>query len=207
MRNPIFSKIVVATRNVGKLREFQTLLHPLHSNLASLRDLAIEVEIEESGTTFAENAQLKAIGYSRLTSLPVLADDSGLAVEVLGGRPGIHSARYAGPEASDADRIRKLLVEIAGSGENRNARFVCALALAQDGVLLQESEGSCSGIIITEPRGTNGFGYDPIFLFPDLDKTFAELDETEKNKYSHRARAVYSLLEKLDTCPIGNRQS
>jgi len=119
MKHPIFPKIVIATRNMGKLREFQTLLLPLQSNLLSLRDLAIDEEIEEAGNTFAENAQQKAIGYSRLTASPVLADDSGLAVEALGGRPGIHSARYAGPEASDSDRIRKLLSapESAPTGE------------------------------------------------------------------------------------------
>jgi XTP/dITP diphosphohydrolase len=204
MKNPLSPKIVIATRNMGKLREFQTLLQPLQSDLLSLRDLAIDEEIEESGNTFAENAQQKAIGYSRLTAIPVLADDSGLAVEALGGRPGIHSARYAGPDASDSDRIRKLLEELAGSGGTPN---VCALALAQNGELLQESEGACSGIIIGEPRGTNGFGYDPIFCFPELNKTFAELNEAEKNQYSHRARAVYSLLERLDIRPIVNRQS
>lgn len=197
MMNLVFPKIVVATRNIGKLREFQTLLRPTQINLVSLLNLGIEVEIAESGYTFAENAQQKAIGYSRLTSFPVLADDSGLAVEALGGRPGIHSARYAGPEASDSDRIRKLLKDLTGCGDNRNARFVCALALAQNGLLLRESEGLCSGIIIAEPRGTNGFGYDPIFFFPELNKTFAELNETEKNQYSHRARAVRSLLKSL----------
>lgn len=202
MKSPIFPKILVATRNRGKLREFQTLLHPLQSELLSLRDLAIEEDIEESGSTFAENARLKAIGYSRMTSFPVLADDSGLAVEALGGRPGIHSARYAGPDASDADRIRKLLEELAVSGDNRNARFVCALALAQEGRLIMESEGACPGIIIAEPRGTNGFGYDPVFCFADLDKTFAEFNEAEKHRYSHRARAVYSLLKSLGAQPI-----
>lgn len=207
MKNPVFPIIVIATRNMGKLREFQTLLHPLQSDLLSLRDLAIDEEIEESGNTFAENAQQKAIGYSRLTAFPVLADDSGLAVEALGGRPGIHSARYGGPAASDSDRIRKLLEELADSGDSRNASFVCSLALAQRGALLQKSEGACSGIIIGEPRGTNGFGYDPIFLFPDLNKTFAELNETEKNQFSHRARAIHSLLERLDIHLIVNRKA
>jgi XTP/dITP diphosphohydrolase len=186
--------IVIATRNSGKLREFQDLLLPLNCEILSLKDISISDDIEESGQTFPENARLKAIGYSRLTPYSVLADDSGLEVEALGGRPGIHSARYAGPGASDADRIRKLLDELQPFGGHRNARFVCALALAKDGVLLQETQGECRGIIIDKPRGTNGFGYDPVFLFPELSKTLAELSEREKNQYSHRARAVASLL-------------
>jgi XTP/dITP diphosphohydrolase len=186
--------IVVATRNHGKLHEFRNLLLPLKSEILSLRDVSISDEIEESGQTFAENARLKAVGYSRLTQFPVLADDSGLEVEALGGQPGIHSARYAGPAASDADRIKKLLDELKKAGGGRNARFVCALALAKDGVLLQEAHGKCRGIIIDDPRGTNGFGYDPVFLFPEIDKTFAELSDSEKNQHSHRARAVSALL-------------
>jgi XTP/dITP diphosphohydrolase len=186
--------LVVATRNAGKLREFRNLLLPLNAAVLSLPDLGINAEIEESGNTFAENARLKAIGYSQVTRLPVLADDSGLEVEGLGGKPGIHSARFAGPGASDADRIFKLLNELEKSNGGREARFVCALALAQDGVLLLESEGECRGIISGEPRGTNGFGYDPVFYFPDLGKTYAELSDAEKNRVSHRANAVASLL-------------
>ena len=185
--------IVVATRNMGKLREFQTLLHPLNCDIRSLADFAGDtegVEIEESGSTFAENARLKAAGYSRLVPFPVLADDSGLEVDALGGRPGIHSARYAGLDASDADRVRKLLDELESRAGERTARFVCALALARNGEVIAEAEGNCSGVIISEARGSKGFGYDPVFLFPELGKTFAELDEAEKNQYSHRARAV-----------------
>ncbi len=199
--------IVVATRNSGKLREYQTLLLPLRCEILSLKDVSISEEVEESGQTFAENAREKAIAYSRLTEFPVLADDSGLEVEALGGRPGVHSARYAGPGASDPDRIRKLLTELGRARGNRDARFVCAIALAQKGNLLLESEGECSGTIISEPRGSNGFGYDPIFLFPDLGKTFAELGEAEKNRHSHRSRAVASLLQKLQSTPIVNRKS
>jgi len=188
--------LVVATRNAGKLREFQALLVLLNYDIRSLDDFPAEtegVEIEESGSTFAENARLKAAGYSRLIPFPVLADDSGLEVDALGGRPGIHSARYAGVDASDADRIIKLLGELESRGSERSARFVCALALARNGEVIAQAEGSCPGVIINEARGANGFGYDPVFLFPDLGKTFAELDEAEKNKYSHRARAVREL--------------
>jgi XTP/dITP diphosphohydrolase len=187
-------QLVIATRNRGKLQEFRNLLLPLNSEVLSLADVSINTEFEETGRSFAENARLKAIAYSNLTALPVLADDSGLEVDALGGKPGIHSARYAGPGASDLDRILKLLGELKRSAGGRRARFVCALALAQNGGLLQASQGECSGIIINEPRGTNGFGYDPVFLFPTLGKTFAELSESEKNQHSHRARAVASLL-------------
>jgi XTP/dITP diphosphohydrolase len=190
-------QLVIATRNAGKIREFRNLLLPLKAEVLSLSDLDIDSEIEESGSTFAENARLKAIGYSRLIQIPVLADDSGLEVEALGGRPGIYSARYAGPGASDADRIRKLLDELEKSSGGREARFVCSLALAQDGVLLLESEGECRGIISREPRGTNGFGYDPVFYFPELGKAYAELIEAEKNAHSHRSRAVASLLGQI----------
>ncbi len=189
------------------MREFRSLLASLGSRILSLNDLSMEVELEESGDSFVENARLKSVGYSCLTRYPVLADDSGLEVEALGGRPGIHSARYAGPGASDSDRISKLLGELENRGSNRNARFVCALALAQDGVLLLETEGECRGTIAKVPRGTNGFGYDPVFLFPELGKTYAELDEPEKNQYSHRARAVASLLGQLKEFPVLNRQS
>jgi XTP/dITP diphosphohydrolase len=188
------SKIVIATRNGGKLREFRDLLSPLGSEILSLTDLSIALEPEESGATFAENARLKAITYSHCTQLPVLADDSGLEVAALGGRPGIHSARYAGPGASDAERVFKLLQELGTSGEGREARFVCALALAREGALLLETAGECSGVIAAEPRGTNGFGYDPVFLFPELGKTYAELSEAEKNRYSHRSRAVSAFM-------------
>jgi|WetSurMetagenome_2_1015567.scaffolds.fasta_scaffold199146_1 XTP/dITP diphosphohydrolase len=184
--------IVVATRNVGKMREFRNLLAPLGSTILSLGDLSIDAEPEESGATFAENARLKAVAYSQYTQFPVLADDSGLEVAALGGRPGIHSARYAGPGASDSERVHKLLNQLSGKG--REARFVCALALAHGGRLMLETEGGCAGIITEEPRGTNGFGYDPIFFFPSLGKTYAELDEVEKNIISHRSRAVAAFL-------------
>ena len=196
MNQSILQTIVIATRNAGKLREFQTLLRSLNCDILCLADFAAEtqgVEIEESGNTFAENARLKAAGYSLLIPFPVLADDSGLEVDALGGRPGIHSARYAGQNASDADRIGKLLGELESYRGEKNARFVCALALALNGEIIAEAEGNCSGVIISYARGNKGFGYDPVFLFPELKKTFAELDEAEKNQYSHRARAVAAL--------------
>jgi XTP/dITP diphosphohydrolase len=197
-------QLIIATRNPGKMKEFRDLLRPLASDILSLSDLGIEAEIEENGSSFAENARLKALGYSGFTKLPVLADDSGLEVEALGGRPGIQSARYAGPCASDSDRIRKLLEELAAAGSQRQARFVCALVLAQNGTLLEESEGECRGIIAAEPRGTEGFGYDPVFYFPELGKTYAELSREEKNRHSHRAHAVVSLLRRISHPSAGS---
>jgi XTP/dITP diphosphohydrolase len=190
-------RLVVATRNLGKWHEFRRLLFSLKADVFSLADLSIDTDFEETGSTFAENARLKALAYSHLTSLPVLADDSGLEVAALGGKPGIYSARYAGPGASDADRIRKLLAELGEVSTGRDARFVCALALAQEGKVLAEAEGECRGVIAPEPRGTNGFGYDPVFYFPELGRTYAELSNEEKNRYSHRGRAAASLLAKI----------
>jgi len=192
-----FHTIVVATRNSGKLREFQALLMPLISRVLNLRDVGIDSDVRESGTTFTQNARIKALAYSRLTRFPVLADDSGLEVSALEGRPGVYSARFAGPDATDEDRNRKLLKELEHEEKNRDARFYCALALAQQGTLRLEVDGDCRGVIADVPRGTNGFGYDPVFLFPELDKTFAELTSEEKNEYSHRARAIRNLISRL----------
>lgn len=188
-------KIVLATHNPGKLREFRALLAPAHWELIGLADLSIGREAEETGSSFAENARMKALQYTADTNLPVLADDSGLEVFSLGRRPGIESARYAGAGVTDGDRINKLLAEMAQAGSDRSARFVCALALAQRGRIILEAEGECSGEIAWEPRGTNGFGYDPIFWMPQLSKTFAELTDTEKNLHSHRSHATRALLK------------
>jgi XTP/dITP diphosphohydrolase len=194
-------KILIATRNSAKLREFRRLFESSGIQVLGLADLSIQKDHEETGATFAENARLKALAYSLETTLPVLADDSGLEVAALKGRPGIYSARYAGAEASDADRIKKLLSELNECAGPREARFVCALALAKEGHLLLETEGECRGLINEQPRGSNGFGYDPIFLFPELGRTYAELTEEEKNLCSHRARAIRSLLDRLQNDP------
>jgi XTP/dITP diphosphohydrolase len=192
--------IVIATRNTGKLREFRVMLEPLECEILSLLDIdpdKFDMDVEETGGTFAENARLKALAYSKWTPHPVLADDSGLEVFALEGRPGIYSARYAGADASDEDRNRKLLEELGSEATNREARFFCALALAQDNEILMEAEGECRGFIAHAPRGTNGFGYDSVFLFPELDRTFAELNPEEKNSCSHRTRAIRNLIAQL----------
>jgi XTP/dITP diphosphohydrolase len=168
----------------------------------SLDDLLIRNDHAETGLSFAENARIKAVKYSRQTEYPVLADDSGLEVAALGGRPGIRSARYGGPGATDRDRIRRLLLELEQTPGDRQARFVCALALARKEALILETEGECRGEIALSPRGANGFGYDPVFLFPELGRTYAELDPEEKNRVSHRARAVASLLQQLERLDV-----
>jgi len=189
----LIDKVVLATRNPGKLREFRRLLQPFGCGLVGLQEIAISWDHAETGASFAENARMKAIAYSAGTDMEVLADDSGLEVAALGGRPGICSARYAGPGAADGERVQKLLEELRDVPPPRHAHFACALALAQRGRLLLEAEGECPGEIGFEPRGNSGFGYDPIFIVPALARTFAELGEDEKNRISHRARAVNTL--------------
>ena len=189
--------IVIATRNRGKAREFGELLGARFERILDLDDIGFPGDVEEDGSSFAENARLKAVECSKACALPVLADDSGLEVFSLGGRPGIHSARYAGPGASDGEKIAKLLAELGVAASSREARFVCALALARSGKVLLETVGECRGRISEVPSGSGGFGYDPVFLLPELARTYAELPAEEKNRYSHRARAVDSLLRLL----------
>jgi XTP/dITP diphosphohydrolase len=187
----------VATRNAHKTREIQ---HILGSGF-SVRDLRAYPQISEiieTGTSFEENAKLKALGVS--TKLPglVIADDSGLEVDALGGAPGIHSARYAGANATDTEKIDKLLEELArvrAKNDSRRARFHCLLALARNGEVLGVFEGTVEGQITQQLRGSHGFGYDPIFVPKGFERTFGELGPAEKNQLSHRARA----LEKLRT--------
>jgi XTP/dITP diphosphohydrolase len=152
----------------------------------------------ETGDTYADNAIIKARFYARATGVCALADDSGLEVEALGGAPGVYSARYAGTGASDADRRRLLLSELADVMDERNAQFVCVVAIAlPDGTVLTTAEGKCNGKIIFEPRGNGGFGYDPLFVPDGFDQTFAELPDTIKNQLSHRARALLKTREFL----------
>ncbi len=153
---------------------------------------------DENAPTFAENAAGKALHYSTYTPEIVLADDSGLAVPVLGGAPGVRSARYAGPNATDAERYEKLLREMsAHGGENRRASFICVIALARSGRALAVLSDRADGVLTTQARGAGGFGYDPVFLFPQLGRTFAELSPEEKNAYSHRGKAFRKVLRFL----------
>jgi XTP/dITP diphosphohydrolase len=196
------AKLYLATSNPGKLGEYRVL-----TVAPSLR---IEVEalpafdelpvFEESAPTFAENAAGKALHYSRLRDGMVFADDSGLVVPALGGAPGVHSARYAGPDATNAQRIEKLLGEMRSkTGNERAAYFVCAIALAEKGRAIAVVTDRVDGEILESPRGAGGFGYDPVFYFPALEKTFAELSAEEKNQFSHRGKAFRRLLGALSS--------
>jgi XTP/dITP diphosphohydrolase len=182
--------LVLATRNRGKLREIAELLKGLPVAVRSLAEFPKVPALEEVGGTFVENASLKALSAAQATGCLALADDSGLEVEALGGRPGVLSARYAGEGADYPTMCRKVLGELAGvPKERRRARFVCAVAAAQPTGILWTLEATCAGYIAQEMRGNEGFGYDPIFFYPPLRRTFAELTPAEKNAVSHRGRA------------------
>ncbi len=190
-------KVVLATNNQGKIKEFAILLNRVFEKVISLRDLGSMPDIIEDGDTFGEHALKKARAISEFTQKPTLADDSGLEVEILGGRPGVFSARYAGDKASDKENIIKLLQELGGAS-NRKARFICNLALVIPNEREIIVEGTCEGIITHEPRGEGGFGYDSVFFVPKMNKTFAELSFKEKNLISHRAHAVRALIMRMD---------
>ena len=192
-------ELVVATRNRHKTREIEDILGPQFSvrDLAAHRDVP---EIRESGTSFEENAKYKALTASRQLPVMVIADDSGLEVDALGGAPGIYSARYAGANATDRDKIDKLLRElerVRATDDRRRARFRCVVALARNGDLLGTFEGTVEGRITDEARGDSGFGYDPIFIPEGLEQTFGELATEVKNTISHRAKAIRALAVRL----------
>jgi XTP/dITP diphosphohydrolase len=184
-------RLLVATNNPGKVGEYDDLLAGLGFDLCGLAEMGLDTQVEETGQTFAENAQLKALVYGRASRLLTLADDSGLEVEALGGAPGVYSARYAGKGATDADRYHKLLTALEGvPWEKRAARFRCVIALAWPDGRVETFEGQCDGVIALEPKGTNGFGFDPVFYMPEHGCTMAELPTEVKNRISHRARAA-----------------
>ena len=195
------TQLLIATKNMGKVREYRELLTDLPFEILSLADIGIDVDVEETGATFAENALLKARTYASLSGLLTWADDSGLAVDALDGWPGVHSARHAGPDASDADRIEALLGRLhTHAPATRDAAFHCVVAIATPDGRAWTTKGMCKGVIIDNPRGSGGFGYDPIFFIPNLGKTFAELRPAEKNAISHRglaARKAAALLARL----------
>lgn len=191
-------KILIASRNRGKIAELRELLgayiDEVELELVSLDDVGYPGEIEENGTTFEENAMIKAMAAAKFSGLVSVADDSGLEVEALGGEPGVYSARYAGDDHDDAANNEKLLKNLRGVGQ-RDAAFVCCMAcvfpegapLGGDPIVVT---GKCKGEILCAPRGEGGFGYDPLFWFDEFGKTFAEMDQTEKNSISHRGEAV-----------------
>jgi XTP/dITP diphosphohydrolase len=192
------NKLLIATNNKGKVKELQDLLKDTGLELVTPADINLNLEVEEDGTTYAENASKKAIAFAHASGLVSLADDSGLEVDALDGAPGLHSARYhPKPGANDADRRAYMLQNLQGKPRPWKAHFHATIAVAIPDKDVQIVEGNCYGEIIPEERGTGGFGYDPIFLLPELNKTMAELEMEEKNRFSHRAKAVMNAIPVL----------
>ena len=192
-------QVVIATKNKGKAKDFEALFQPLGFEVVTMFDVAPDMEIEETGTTFEENAVLKAETLAKELNMIVIADDSGLAVDALDGAPGVYSARYAGDHDDEAN-IVKVLENLAGvPEEKRTARFMCALAIAGPEMDTTTVFGTCEGVILQEKRGTNGFGYDPIFFIPELGRAMAELTPEEKGAISHRGNAIRKLAQALPT--------
>jgi len=189
--------IVLATRNAGKVKEFQQLLKDFPVEIKNLNDFGPIPEVEEDGETFDDNAYKKAAFTAKILGLPAIADDSGLLVEALDGAPGVMSARYAGDKSTDQENIHKLLHEMAGRS-NRRAAFECVISIAVPSGPALTYEGRCEGEITTKPQGESGFGYDPVFLYPEYGKTFAELTSEEKNRVSHRGKALREVVAEFD---------
>ena len=190
-------KLILASNNANKLKEFRSLVADLDIELLSQKEAGCDFEVEETGTTFEENAYLKASAVTEATGIAAVADDSGLCVDALGGEPGIYSARYGlGHAASDEERYRYLLQKMEGV-EDRSARFVCCICCTfPDGSVIR-SRGECEGEILLAPKGQNGFGYDPVFHPLCLDKSMAELSREEKNAISHRGKALRAFIKEL----------
>lgn len=203
MRHPII--LVIATRNKGKTLEIKTLLKGFPVEIKNLDDFGPITHLEEDGDTFDENAYKKASFAARILGLPALADDSGLTVEALDGAPGIHSARYAGENATDEQRYLQLLGEMEGKS-NRKAAFECVISIAVPTGPALTYEARCEGLITTKPAGSNGFGYDPVFFYPPYNKTFAQITIEEKNSISHRGKALAELRSEFDKVLIWIRQ-
>lgn len=184
-------RLLIATNNKGKLKEIRALLSEIRIQLLIPSDIGLDLEVEEDGQTYAENAKKKAIAFAQASRLTSLADDSGLEVDILDGAPGLYSARYLSkPGATDADRRAYLLQNLRGKSRPWTARFRATIAIAIPDQGIHITNGECEGEIIPEERGTGGFGYDPIFFIPEVGKTMAELGLNEKNRLSHRAKAI-----------------
>ena len=201
-------KMVLASKNPKKLEEMAVILSQLGIEVVLESDVGVDVEVEETGTTFEENAALKAFAVMEAAGLPAIADDSGLCVDALGGGPGVYSARYGGEGLTDADRYRLVLEGLQGQLD-RGAKFVSAICCAFPGGDRVEARGECPGVIGYAPQGENGFGYDPIFFLPEKKKTFAQLTGEEKNAISHRGKALEKFKEELEnylTAEGGNQK-
>ena len=194
----MYNTPLLATNNKGKVREYRELLRGIPQKLVIPEEVGIVMDVEETGKSFEENARIKAIAFAEKSNLLTLADDSGLEVDALGGEPGTMSARYAGKGATDRQRVEFLLSKLKGvPWKKRTARFRCVIAIARPGREVTFCDGKCEGIIAFEPRGDNGFGYDPIFYFPDLNKTMAQLPSKVKSRVSHRGQATKKAVEIL----------
>jgi len=189
--------LVLATKNAGKVKEFQELLHDFPVEIKNLNDFGPIPEVEEDGATFDDNSYKKASFTAKVLGLPAIADDSGLVVAALDGAPGVKSARYAGENATDQENIAKLLREMTGKTDRR-AAFECVISIAVPSGPALTYEGRCAGEITTEPHGDSGFGYDPVFYYPEYGKTFAQISSTDKNKVSHRGRALHEVAAEFD---------
>ena len=189
--------IVLATTNKGKKREIQALLKDFPVDIKTLDDFGPIPEVIEDGETFDDNAYKKASFTAKVLGYPAMADDSGLCVEALDGAPGVYSARYAGANATDQDNVEKMLTDLKGKS-NRNAAFKCVISIAIPTGAALTYEGECQGIITEEPKGENGFGYDPLFFYPDFGKTFAQCSLEEKASVSHRGRALNEIAQEMD---------
>lgn len=203
MRHPTI--LVIATRNKGKTLEIKKLLNGFPVEIKNFDDFGPIPHLEEDGDTFDENAYKKASFAARILGLPALADDSGLIVEALNGAPGIYSARYAGENATDEQRYLKLLDDMEGNS-NRKAAFECVISIAVPTGPALTYEARCEGLIATEPAGSNGFGYDPVFFYPPYNKTFAQITTDDKNRISHRGKALAELRSEFDKVLIWIRQ-
>lgn len=189
--------IVLATKNSGKVKEFQQLLKNFPVEIKNLNDFGPIPEVEEDGETFDENAYKKAAFAAKVLGLPAIADDSGLVVEALAGTPGVKSARYAGENATDQENIEKLLRAMDGKTDRR-AAFECVISIAVPSGPALTYEGRCEGEITTSPKGDSGFGYDPVFYYPEYGKTFAEISSEDKNRVSHRGKALGEVVAEFD---------
>jgi XTP/dITP diphosphohydrolase len=199
------AKLLIATNNIGKLEELRVLLAGIPFEMVSPSQIGLLLDVDECGKTYAANARLKARAFSNASGLLTLADDSGLEVDALNGAPGIHSARYAGPYANDTQRMTYLLSKLKNVPiDKRTARFVCVIAIAAPDGNIRLCSGSCRGRITFTQHGTGGFGYDPVFYFPKMDKTMAELSTEMKNRISHRARAATRARQLLANFEIEN---
>lgn len=198
------NKLVIASNNAGKIREMRQILAPYFDAIVSMREAGIDIEVEETGQTFAENARLKAVAIARLAGCAAVSDDSGLEVDALGGEPGVYSARYAGSHGDDEANNAKLIQAVADTPfAQRTARYRCAVCLCYPDGKVLEAQGQCEGLIQSHAQGDGGFGYDPYFYLPDHGCTMAQLSAGEKNRMSHRYHALANLLSMLGSEECG----